>query len=232
MKPISLVLAAAAILPAWAHAAYTPTPVEAAVLEHGIREETATLMKGRQGLLGRMLDLQALKAEWVAELYAKGPTAKLPAELEEAFVLETAVDSAAAKAGQVVFPKSPGAAVQLQLPPDTQAADALTLLCRKLAWADGVVTFSNCEPWKPLAEKTVADFRADIASFLQGKPMEPYVARFVIDYFVVANEMPGVSGCPDDRAACDAAIRKTSMTRGTYQTVEQRLQAAGVNTSR
>lgn len=233
MKSISLALAAAAaLLPMLANAAYTPTAIERAVLEYGIREEHDALLKADFRLLGQQMDLSRVDPEVVSEMYAKGPKKQLPAEIEEMFVLEAKIDAAAAKAGVITFPAASGAAVRAVLPAGTRPADAHMLLCRKLAWADGVVTFTQCQDWIPVAEKTVAKFRADIAGFLKGKPTEKRVAKFVVDYFVVAEEMPAKAGCPDDRAACDKAIRKTNMTRASYQAVRERLRAAGVQAER
>jgi hypothetical protein len=229
--PASAVLAAA-LLPSLAHAAYTPTAIERAVLEYGIREEHDALLKADQRMLGRLMGISRVDPVVVSDMYAKGPTDTLPAVLEESFVLDATVDAAAAKAGVVTFAGTRGAAVRATLPAGTQPAEALRLHCGKVAWADGVAMFSHCQNWTTLAEKTVATFRADIAGYLQGKPAQEYVAKFVIDYFVVAGDMPSQAGCPDDRAACDQAIRTTNMTRAGYQAVEARLAAAGVQTGR
>jgi len=229
MKSLSLALAAAAcaLQPSLAHAAYTPSAKEKAVLEYAIREEHDGLLLAERRLLGRQMDLARVDAEVVSDMYATGPKKQLPAVIEEAFVLKAKIDAAAAQAGVLTFAGTSGATVRVALPASAAPAEAM-LLCRKLAWAEGVVTFSQCQDWKTVAEKTVATFRADIAGFLQGKPTNKHVAQFVIDYFVVAGDMPAKSGCPDDRAACDQAIRKTDMTQAGYQAVEKRLRAAGV----
>ena len=234
MKSIPLAVAAltAALLPSLVHAAYTPTAIERAVLEYGIREEHDALILADWRLLGRMMDISRVDPADISDTYVQGPTDKLPAMVEDAFVLETTVDAATANAGVVTFAGTRGATVRATLPAGTQPADTVRLRCGKMTWADGAVTFSQCQDWTVIAEKTVAAFRADIAGFLQGKPTEKYVAKFVIDYFVVAGDMPDIAGCPDDRKSCDQAIRKTDMTRAGYQAVEQRLKAAGVQTGR
>lgn len=228
--PFALAAIAAALLPTLASAAYTPTDIERAVLEYGIREEHDALLAADWRLLGRMMGVTNVNAAQVSDLYANGPTDKLPAVIEDSFVLKTTIDAAAVKAGVVTFPGTRGATVRATLPAGAKPAEALLLNCGKLAWADGVATFSQCQDWAPIAEKTVATFRADIAGFLQGKPVEKYVEKFVVDYFVVAGDMPDKAGCPDDRKACDQAIRKTDMTRAGYEAVGKRLKAAGVQT--
>lgn len=230
--PYAFAAVAAALLPTLASAAYTPTEIERAVLEYGIREEHDALLAADRRLLGRMMDVTNVSAAQVSDLYANGPTAKLPAVIDDSFVIKTTIDAAAAKAGVVTFAGTRGATVRAMLPAGAKPADALLLNCTKLAWADGVATFSQCQDWAPIAEKTVATFRADIAAFLQGMPVKEYVAKFVVDYFVVAGDMPDKAGCPDDRKACDQAIRKTDMTSAGYQVVNERLQAAGVQTGR
>lgn len=234
MKPLSIAVAAfaTAMLPPLAHAAYTPTEIESAVLEYGIREEHDALLRADWRLLGRMMDISRVDAEDISDMYANGPTDKAPSMIEEPFVIKATIDAAAAKAGVVTFAGTRGATVRATLPANAKPADALMLTCAKLAFADGVATFSQCRNWTPVAEKTVADFRADIAGFLQGKPASKHVAKFVFDYFVVAGDMPAKAGCPDDRKACDQAIRKTNMTRAGYQAVTERLNAAGVQTGR
>lgn len=230
--PFAFAAVAAALLPTPASAAYTPSDIERAVLEYGIREEHDALLAADWRLLGRMMNVTSVDAAQVSGLYANGPTAKLPAVIDDSFVLKATIDAAAVKAGIVTFTGTRGAKVRAALPAGAKPADALLLNCRKLAWADGVVTFSQCQEWAPMAEKTVATFRADIAGFLQGKPVEKYVEKFVVDYFVVAGDMPDKAGCPDDRKACDQAIRKTDMTSAGYQAVTERLQAAGVQVGR
>lgn len=214
--PIAVAAFATAMLPTLAHAAYTPTEIEQAVLEYGIREEHDALLRADWRLLGRMMDISRVDPADISDMYAKGPTDK----------------AAAVKAGVLTFPGTRGATVRATLPAGAKPAGDLMLTCAKLAFADGVATFSQCQNWTPVAEKTVADFRADIAEFLQGKPAKKYVAKFVIDYFVVAGDMPAKAGCPDDRKACDQAIRKTNMTRAGYAAVTERLNAAGVQTGR
>ncbi|WP_313621900.1 hypothetical protein [Achromobacter sp.] len=230
--PLALAAAATALLPTLASAAYTPTAIERAVLEYGIREEHDALLRVSPRMLGRQMDAALADPAEVSNMYANGPTAEAPAVLEELFVLKANIDGAAAKAGVVTFPGTSAATVRATLPAGTRPAEGLMLLCGKTAWADGVVTFSQCQDWTPVVEKTTAKFRADIAGFLQGKPTEKRVAKFVIDYFVVAGDMPGKAGCPDDRAACDKAIRKTNMTRAGYNAVEERLRNAGVQPQR
>lgn len=230
--PLAFAAAAAALLPTLASAAYTPTEIERAVLEYGIREEHDALLAADWRLLGRVMDYSRVDAQKISDIYAKGPNDKVPPVIDDSFVIKTTIDAAAAKAGVVTFAGTRGATVRAMLPAGIKPADALLLNCTKLAWADGVATFSQCQDWAPIAEKTVATFRADIAAFLQGKPVNKYVAKFVVDYFVVAGDMPDKSGCPDDRKACDQAIRKTDMTSAGYQAVNERLQAAGVQTGR
>lgn len=230
--PLAFAALATALLPTLARAAYTPTEIERAVLEYGIREEHDALLRADWRLLGRMMDISRVDPADISDMYAKGPTDKAPAVIEDSFVFKATIDAAAAKAGVVTFAGTRGATVRATLPAGAKPANDLMLTCAKLAFADGVATFSQCQNWTPVAEKTVADFRADIAEFLQGKPAKKYVAKFVIDYFVVAGDMPAKAGCPDDRKACDEAIRKTDMTRAGYQAVTERLNAAGVQTGR
>ncbi|WP_334166470.1 hypothetical protein [Achromobacter mucicolens] len=230
--PLAFAAAAAALLPTLASAAYTPTEIERAILEYGIREEHDALLAADWRLLGRVMDYSRVDAQKISDIYAKGPNDKVPAVIDDSFVIKTTIGAAAAKAGVVTFAGTRGATVRAMLPAGAKPADALLLNCTKLAWADGVATFSQCQDWAPIAEKTVATFRADIAAFLQGKPVKKYVAKFVVDYFVVAGDMPDKSGCPDDRKACDQAIRKTDMKSAGYQAVNERLQAAGVQTGR
>ncbi|MDQ8030632.1 MAG: hypothetical protein REJ50_01345 [Bordetella sp.] len=226
----ALALALATLTPALASAAYTPKPIESAVLEYGIREEHDALLKGDQRMLGRQMGIQRVDAEVVSQAYVKGPTTDFPAVIEESLVFQVPAGAERTQDGRVTLPGTTGVPVRVVLPEG--AKPALWLVCSKLAWAEGAATLSQCQAWTPLAEAAVARLRADIAAYLAGKPVEKHVARFVVDYFVVANDMPAVSGCPDDRAACDQAIRKTDMTRAGYQAVYERLEAAGVKTGR
>jgi len=231
MKSIPFALAAL-FLPTLVSAAYTPTPLEKALIEHEIREEHSELLKGARRVIAQRMDLSHEEVTDVAKAYANGPSEHLPAVIETPILLRGKVDTSATQGTRVAYVTEAGAPVRAELPQALASQTEPVVLCDKLTWSDGAVLFTGCADWKTVVEQKIAQYRAEITDFLQGKPAPADVKRVVVQLFVVADDMPGMSGCPDDYARCTAAIRNTDMTREGYAAVRARLTKAGVQAER
>ncbi|MFJ1300046.1 hypothetical protein ACILG0_08765 [Pseudomonadota bacterium AL_CKDN230030165-1A_HGKHYDSX7] len=231
MKSIPFALAAL-FLPTLVSAAYTPTPLEKALIEYEIREEHKGLLEGARRVIAQRMDLSRATAADVAKAYANGPSERLPAVIDTPFLLRGKVDASATQGTRVTYVTEAGATVRAELPQALTSQAEPVVLCDKLTWSDGAVLFTGCADWKTVVEQQTAQYRAEITDFLQGKPAPADVKRVVVELFVVADDMPGMSGCPDDYDRCTKAIRSTDMTREGYAAVRARLTKAGVQAER
>ena len=231
MKSIPVALAAL-FLPTLASAAYTPTPLEKALIEYEIREEHKGLVDGANRVMAQRMRISHVDADDVAKAYANGPSERLPAVIEKPMRFSGKIDASATQGTRVTYLTEGGATVRAELPRALASQAEPVMLCGKLTWSDGAALLTDCADWKQVVEERTAQYRAEITDFLQGKPAPADVKRVVVQLFVVADDMPGMSGCPDDYDTCTKAIRGTDMTREGYAAVRARLTKAGVQAER
>lgn len=232
--PIALLCAA---FPVLAHAAYTASPTEAAVLEAVLQDEVSTFVAGGDTIIGASLDLRRAPAEAVARAYAHGATDTYPAAFDAAMLVFGAVQSIDRNARGVSvasFATPRPATVRAELPDGYATTEKVSLVCAKLRVINGSPTFSDCQDAAVVGEQAVKTLRADLASFYQGKPTPANVSQLAVNVSMYASLLPADHGCPDDMARCRRSVESADSSHLSEQALlatVRRFQQAGLDLS-